>query len=58
MFNIKLNVPLIRQDKDSRDCGLAGLCMILNYYGIKTSISELKEEIEVDKKGTYVTQLG
>ena len=55
---MRLDVPLVNQVKDSRDCGIAGLCMILRYYGIKTSVQNLKKEIEVDKFGTYAPQLG
>ena len=55
---MELNVALIRQAKNSRDCGIAGLYMILNYYGINSSISELKKEIEIDEFGTYAPQLG
>ncbi len=55
---MKLNVPLIRQKKGSGDCGPACLAMILNYYGVKKSIDDLKKEIKVYKTGTYMPQLG
>ena len=55
---MKLEVPLIRQAVDSVDCGLAGLAMILNYHGKKTSLEQLKTEIAVDEIGTYAPQLG
>lgn len=55
---MKLNVPLIRQEKDTKDCGLAGLVMIFAYNGIHTSIEKLRKEIKVDETGTYAPQLG
>ena len=55
----KLNVPIILQDKESVACGLSCLSMLLNYYGIKKSVSEIKKHIKVyDEIGTYVPQLG
>lgn len=55
---MRLNVPLIRQAKDSRDCGIAAICMIFCYYGSSSSVSNLKKRIEVDEYGTYAPQLG
>ncbi|MDO8467406.1 MAG: C39 family peptidase [Nanoarchaeota archaeon] len=56
---MKLNVPLIRQDKNSFDCGLACLSMILKYYGEDINISELKKVIKIyTGVGSYVPQLG
>ena len=53
-----LNVPLIRQPKDSKECGIAGLAMILSYYGLDKSFDDLKSVINVDEIGTYAPQLG
>lgn len=53
-----LKIPLITQEKDSKDCGLAGLAMILKYYNLDISLGELKKELEVDEIGTYAPQLG
>jgi len=53
-----LNVPLIIQPKNSRDCGIAGIAMLLKYYGKKTSFKEIKKDIPTDKVGTYAPQLG
>ncbi|HIH31759.1 TPA: hypothetical protein HA235_03565 [Candidatus Woesearchaeota archaeon] len=50
---MKLDVPLIRQPKGSVDCGIAGLAMIMKYYGSNVSFEKLKNEISVDKIGTY-----
>ncbi len=53
-----LDVPVVRQKKDSVDCGLAGLSMILKYYGVDKSIEDLKKEIKTFDFGTYMPQLG
>ncbi|EKD56494.1 MAG: hypothetical protein ACD_58C00168G0002 [uncultured bacterium] len=55
---MQLNVPLIRQKKNSVDCGLAAVAMVLNFYGVKINIEKLREEIKVYKMGTYMPQLG
>ncbi|VVB79842.1 Peptidase_C39 like family protein [uncultured archaeon] len=56
---MKLNVSLIKQNKSSVDCGLAGISMLLKYYGINRTIQELKREIKVyPGLGTYAPQLG
>ncbi len=56
---MKLVVPLVRQEKKSHDCGLAGLAMILEYYGQKTSVEEIKKELHVyENLGTYAPQIG
>ena len=55
---MKLNVPLIRQES-SDDCGLACLSMLMKYYDIDKSVTELKEDIKVyEGLGTYAPQLG
>jgi len=54
-----LDVPLVRQDVDSLDCGIACVSMLLKYYGIEKDIPALKKDIQVfDGVGTYVPQLG
>ena len=55
---MKLNVPLVRQDKNSQECGLAGLAMIFKYYNVPISYEKLKIELKADKTGTYMPQLG
>lgn len=56
---MKLPVPLIRQAKGSSDCGIACVAMILEYYGIKKSIEEIKKDVAIFKNvGTYMPQLG
>lgn len=59
LFNqsAKLDVPLVKQLKDSVDCGLAGLSMIFGYYGTRKTIDELRKSIKVYKGGTYAPQL-
>lgn len=51
-------MPYIAQKKGSVDCGPACLMMVLEYYGIKKTINELKKELKIHKVGTYATQLG
>jgi len=48
-----LDVPLIRQPKDSVDCGIAGVSMITTYHGIDRSFDEVKKEVMTDSTGTY-----
>ncbi len=55
---MKLNVPVIRQPKDSVDCGIAGAVMILQYYGIDKTFAQAKKEINVAAIGTYSPQIG
>lgn len=56
---MKLNVPIIRQEKNSIDCGLACLAMLMKYYDIDKSIDEMKKDIKVyEGMGTYAPQLG
>jgi len=54
---MQLNVPLVRQQKDSVECGLAALAMLLGYHGIKATQEELKKEIALGATGTYSPQL-
>jgi hypothetical protein len=55
---MKLNVPVVKQERGSNYCGLAGLGMIFKYYNIPTSLKELKKDIKVYEIGTYAPQLG
>ena len=56
---MKLHVPLVRQSKNSSDCGLAGVVMLMRYHGRKnTSIENLRQFLQVDAGGTYGPQLG
>jgi len=55
---MKLDVPLVRQKKDSVECGLACLEMILSYYGEKTKIKDLRNEIKVYDDGIPVALIG
>lgn len=55
---MKINVPLIRQPKNSAYCGLAGISMILKYYGIDESIEKIKKDMNIYKVGTFVPQQG
>ena len=53
-----LDVPLIRQEKDTVDCGIVGMAMLLKYYGIDVSYEDIKKEIKIHEIGTYAPQLG
>lgn len=54
-----INVPLVRQPKDSSECWLAGLAMILQYYRIEKNYEEISQSIEVfENIGTFTPQLG
>ncbi len=55
---MKLKVPLFRQKKDTNDCGIVGIQMILHYYGDNISYEELKSNLKTDNIGTYMPQLG
>lgn len=54
----KLNIPLIKQKKNSVECGFASLLMIFDFYGVKKSFTELRKDLEIFKIGTYAPQLG
>ena len=51
-----LNLPLIRQEKDTYVCVLAALSMILQYHGRDVSIADL--ERDEDAKGTDMGAIG
>lgn len=53
-----LDVPLFRQEKDSKDCGIICVQMILAFYKKERSFQEIKNAIEVHEEGTYIPQLG
>ena len=56
---MQLDIPLIRQDKNSSDCGLACVAMLLQHYGLDANIAQLQQKIEVYKNiGTFAPQLG
>lgn len=55
---MRLDVPLVLQTNGSVDCGLAGMAMVLQYFGKDDTLDDLKQDIPVDKVGTYAPQLG
>jgi hypothetical protein len=57
-IKMHIDVPLVRQPKDSLDCGIAGMAMILQYYGFKDDFLDIQNEIPKDEIGTYAPQLG
>lgn len=58
MAAMKLDVPLIRQPKDSVDCGVAAVTMVLNFHRTEKTFEEVKKDISTDEVGTYAPQLG
>lgn len=55
---VKLDVPLVCQKEGTNDCGVAGVVMLMKFYGLNISMEEVKKDIEVDETGTYIPQLG
>lgn len=55
---MKFNVPSIKQPKDSVDCGIAGIAMIMHHHGKTATFDEIKRQVDTDDKGTYAPQLG
>ncbi|HIH25415.1 hypothetical protein J4476_06320 [Candidatus Woesearchaeota archaeon] len=56
---MKIELPLVRQDENSVDCGLACVSMLLKKYDIEKAVNDLKKEIQVfDNMGTYAPQIG
>lgn len=55
---MRLDVPLVRQPKNSVHCGLAGVRMLLLHYGRDISLERLASDLKVHKIGTYAPQLG
>ncbi len=54
----KLNIPLILQNQNSVDCGLACVAMILDFYSKNKTILDIQKEISVGEDGAYLPQLG
>ncbi len=44
---MKLDIPLIIQKKNSEECGLACLAMVLKFYNASKSLSKLRKQIHV-----------
>ncbi len=56
---MKLNVPLVLQRPGRGDCGPACIAMVMDYYGLDTSISKINSELNRDyKKGMNAPELG
>lgn len=55
---MKLDIKEIRQDKGSVDCNLVCTQMVLEYFGVKKSLDEIKKKIKMIKMGTYLPQSG
>lgn len=53
-----LTVPILRQAKNSIECGIVSLEMVYAFYGIKISHENICQEISFSDIGTYMPQLG
>lgn len=53
-----LDVPYIRQPRDSFWCGAASATMILKYYGIHVNQKKVAEELSISNTGVGVGTLG
>lgn len=53
---MRKKVSIIQQSEHS-ECGLACVVMLLNYYGINTSLSKLRDKYGVPKGGNTLTHL-
>ena len=49
---MKINVPVIIQDKDSKNCAPCTLKSILDYYKIENSLDTLIKQCSPNKRGT------
>lgn len=54
----KLKIQLIKQPKNSNDCGVACVAMIANYYNLQLKYQDIKNELGVYSWGTTTPQLG
>ena len=57
-MKLYIDIPLIKQEKDSVACGLACLQMIYKYYHKPISYDQLKKDLKLDTIGGYLPQLG
>src|SRR3989344_4462690 len=57
MNTIPLSVPLILQETNSVECGLACLKMLYDYYHIPVSLGDLRRDILLSSVGTYMPHL-
>ncbi len=55
---MKLNVPLVRQPKNSSECGIASVAMLLEYYGVPCEYEKLRGQFKITDWGTASPQLG
>lgn len=56
---MKLDVSSFRQEEDSLDCGLVGLAMVYDYFGVDRGLGDIQEDLHITEGvGTYVPQLG
>lgn len=55
---MQLQIPLIRQRKNSVDCLLVGALMFLKHHNISSDYDTIKKEVETDNIGSYMPQVG
>jgi uncharacterized protein YvpB len=53
-----IEVPILRQEPGSVDCGIVCMQMVYGYFGESVSFSQLKVDLPTTKIGTYTPQLG
>lgn len=57
MNTVPLSVPLILQEDNSVECGLACLKMLYDYYDISVTVDELRRDTPIISVGTYTPHL-
>lgn len=53
-----LDVPYIRQPKESVWCGAASAAMVLKWYGVNMSQKQIAKELPITKRGVSMGRLG
>lgn len=53
-----INVPLILQEKGSIDCGPTCTRMIMEYYGVKKTLKDIRSKLTYRKTGTTIYDNG
>ena len=57
LSKMRLNVPLVRQRKDSSDCGPACASMLLKYYNYDVSVEEINTMLDRDGSKGMLTSI-
>lgn len=53
-----LDIPYVRQPKNSAWCGAASAAMILKWYGVSMTQKQIAKELPITKKGVSMGRLG